>query len=732
MTNDKKEKINQNLDEYKKSATSFFTQLSVGKKIGAILLIMVILAAINVGTVWQATTANEQAAEKVNIAGSNRLWTQRAGFISFMIKDGHPDQEMLRTAINRIDTNLQALDTGGTVGDSNIDPIPSDARDELTTVQNDWEKFKANAETVINEDPYSTEYQQALQYVVNNNNELLKESNDVVVAYTALPNSGEYSDEINIAGRQRMLGQRISKHVLAISTSSLKQGTEARDLLKNQDSEELQMHRSNLEKDINEFDAALRALESGGRHNGVILKRAPPSVQTEISNVKQIWTPFKQHAEVPTTTFRLNPEFWSSLAYIEENVDTFVDENDKLTNALAETSTNRAQSLRLILIGLLGLDIVVFLAGMFIVRRTITTPLTKITEHAEYIAKKDLSVNEVTLAGRGDEIGKLGSAFNDMLRNLKSIVQNLRENTVTVASSAEELAASNEETNSAAEEIASMIQEINDAAQNQAEEASQASVNLNNLAQKASMIASKSQEAEETSSNAKEKAEVGGEAAVEAMNNMQEIERVVNESAHDVEELGQKSQEIGKIVTLITEIAEQTNLLALNAAIEAARAGEQGKGFAVVAEEIRKLAEESTQAAGQIGSLIEEIQNQTGTAVESMTKGTAEVAEGTEVVNEALSALEEITSAVMKTSGKVQDISGAAQEQSSMVSEAVDSIDEISEMSMDTADNTENASAATEQQTASLTQVSESAQELSSIAEELNILVEEFKLEEEE
>lgn len=149
--------------------------------------------------------------------------------------------------------------------------------------------------------------------------------------------------------------------------------------------------------------------------------------------------------------------------------------------------------------------------------------------------------------------------------------------------------------------------------------------------------------------------------------------------------MGERSKEIGQIVDTISGIAGQTNLLALNAAIEAARAGEQGRGFAVVAEEVRKLAEQSQEAAKKIAELIGEIQGDTDKAVIAMNEGTREVKTGAEVVNVAGAAFREIAEMVTQVSGQVKEISAALQQMASgsrQVASSVKKIDELSRASV--------------------------------------------------
>jgi methyl-accepting chemotaxis protein len=165
------------------------------------------------------------------------------------------------------------------------------------------------------------------------------------------------------------------------------------------------------------------------------------------------------------------------------------------------------------------------------------------------------------------------------------------------------------------------------------------------------------------------------------MAQMEEIRKASMESATAIKELDNKSKQIGEIVSLITNIADQTNLLALNAAIEAARAGEHGRGFAVVADEVRKLAEESRDAAKEISRLISQIQHDTGVVVGSVERGNITVASGVEALNETVGAMKEIVQGAIKTAEMVQEIAAAAQEQSASIEQITASVEEITSIS---------------------------------------------------
>ena len=195
-----------------------------------------------------------------------------------------------------------------------------------------------------------------------------------------------------------------------------------------------------------------------------------------------------------------------------------------------------------------------------------------------------------------------------------------------------------------------------------------------------------------------------------------------------VNELANKSEHIGSIVESITQIARQTNLLALNAAIEAARAGEQGRGFAVVAEEVRKLAEQSEDAAKQIATLIRDVQVDTESAVAAMSDGSKQVQVGSAVVNSAGKVFREIETLIAAATGKIHTVSDEARQMAARGGQIVDSVREIEEISKENAMHTQSVSAATQQQTAAMQEVASSSQGLENMVQELNAVVKRFKI----
>jgi methyl-accepting chemotaxis protein len=181
----------------------------------------------------------------------------------------------------------------------------------------------------------------------------------------------------------------------------------------------------------------------------------------------------------------------------------------------------------------------------------------------------------------------------------------------------------------------------------------------------------------------------GGKTVDDVLERMRGIAQSVGESAANIEQLGARSNEIGRIVRVIDEIATQTNLLALNAAIEAARAGEQGRGFAVVAGEVRRLAERTTAATGEIAGVIQSVQSVTADAVRQMRSGTAAVEQGVEVAGKAGDSIQRIIREADNVGTMVAQIASAATQQATATEEVNASMSQISELAAEAADGSQ-------------------------------------------
>lgn len=383
-------------------------------------------------------------------------------------------------------------------------------------------------------------------------------------------------------------------------------------------------------------------------------------------------------------------------------------------------------TLKNLLFALACLSVLVVIGITFFIARQITTPLEKLTAELELVAEGNLTV-QIKAAGK-DEIAALANSFNKMVEKLRGLVTQVHHSAEQMAAASEELTASAHESAQAATQVAGSIADIAQGSgmQLQAVETTASIVEKMSVAsEKAVLQAAK---VSEKSSQATEKAKNSSLSVDKAVTQMQLIEKTVHASANVVANLGSRSKEIGEIVDTISAIAGQTNLLALNAAIEAARAGEQGRGFAVVAEEVRKLAEQSQEAAKQIAFLISEIQGDTAKAVSAMADGTKEVSLGAQVITASGSAFREIEGLITEVSNQVAEITSTMNHLNGETNHILYSVQTIDELSKKASAEAETVSAATEEQSASMQEIASASHNLATIAQTLQEAVNKFKI----
>ena len=355
-----------------------------------------------------------------------------------------------------------------------------------------------------------------------------------------------------------------------------------------------------------------------------------------------------------------------------------------------------------------------------------TRPIRELVAATDLLAAGDLTA-KVSVASR-DELGQLARSFNTMVDNLQNLIRGVMTTADQVAASAQELSATSNEAERAISQIAATITDFAQGAHNQTDEIEVTLRTADQLTDASRDVAEKARSASNLSGEMAGAAKTGGNAAQSAVDKMREIREVTTATGQVVSGLGEKSQQIGQILDVISEIAGQTNLLALNAAIEAARAGEQGRGFAVVAEEVRKLAEQSQEAAQQIALIVREIQAQTEQAIGAMASGNAKVNEGVDVVRTAGEALQNILGKITGSVAVIEAITAAADKQVDGMTAMVKGTEQVAVIARQSSANAQTTAAASEQVTASMEEIAGAANSLASMAGELQQLVSKFRI----
>jgi methyl-accepting chemotaxis protein len=362
-----------------------------------------------------------------------------------------------------------------------------------------------------------------------------------------------------------------------------------------------------------------------------------------------------------------------STALTDAMNDLTVEFEQQMQDALSRHVASDARTKRLMLMLALagfafGLGIAHFTAYSIV--RAIRRMLTMINS----ISSNNLVVDDME-AKTDDEMGKAAVGLNRMKNSLRDVILSIASTAQDVSGSSRELSATAAQAAGSAEDQKQQVEEIATTMQEMAATVREVSRNANAAAQSAESAASSARD--------------GGKIVEDVLERMRGIAKCALDGAANIEHLGARSDEIGRIVGVIDEIADQTNLLALNAAIEAARAGEQGRGFAVVAGEVRRLAERTTVATKEIAAVIEKVQSITADAVRQMRSGTAAVEQGVEVTGKAGDAIQRIIREADKVGTMVAQIASAATQQANATEEVNASMAQISELAAEAADGSQ-------------------------------------------
>ena len=383
---------------------------------------------------------------------------------------------------------------------------------------------------------------------------------------------------------------------------------------------------------------------------------------------------------------------------VSDAIDIVITYQTSIARQQFEQSVKQASVLRIVALVTVGLGVLLAVFIGTIIGRSINRGVAALEKSAAQLAAGDLTVS-VQTNGK-DELSRVGASFNQMARHIAELIGQVNTASILV--------------NQHADGLLQSSSQVAQSSRRQSQRATEAAESVEQFNNAFKEIAATSENIVSAVRTARELSKHGDTVVANVVKGIEKVSKTVNESAEAIADLGQRSNQIGQILSVIKDIADQTNLLALNAAIEAARAGEQGRGFAVVADEVRKLAERTTAATSEISSMVGIIQDDTGRAVTTMHQSNADVQEGVSLANQAGRALQDIAGSVEQVATMIGRIAAATQEQSGASEALTQSVEEIAQVADENSRAIEHAASA--------------SQELVSCSQSLQHIVSQFRL----
>jgi len=570
--------------------------------------------------------------------------------------------DAFQTTKARIDTIVKSLNDGGNGVDAyrnNLNALG--VKSALAKVTEVWTRMSKDANRI------STSQKQILEFSDNAGSfsariPQISARLDEVVRQMA--DSGAPASQINLANRQIVLADRMSRRVTEIRAGGDNAITAA----------------DALSRDSSVFSQVLTGLQKGDTRMG-ISQVTSPTAASAVGAVEKLYVDSQKEMDAilqaSTDLFEVqqaNEQISGDSNVLEEN-----------SSALLKSFDTINQKRLFPNVWIAGISAIIAIFALVGLLRTASAAQRIQLSETKQINQRNQEailrlLDEIGSLGEGDLTvkatvteditGAIADSINFAVDQLRSLVSTINETAVQVAAAAQETQAT--------------AMHLAEAAEHQAQQITSASQQINSIASSIDQVSKNSAESADVASRSVQIAAKGADVVRQTIQGMDNIRDQIQETSKRIKRLGESSQEIGSIVELINDIAEQTNILALNAAIQAASAGEAGRGFAVVADEVQRLAERASNATKRIETPVQTIQSDTNEAVSSMEQTTAEVVSGARLAEDAGLALGEIEKVSNDLADLIQNISTAARQQSTAATNITATMSVIQEITTQT------------------------------------------------
>ncbi|AHC63093.1 chemotaxis protein [Pseudomonas aeruginosa LES431] len=644
------------------NAGNLFAGMRSSSVIAGLFIVLIVSIVLLFANFAYLNTQSNHDKQYIGHAGELRVLSQRIAKNATEAAAGKGEAfKLLKDARNDFEKRWNILVNGDE--STSLPPSPEAVKPQMDVVQQDWDGLRKNADSILASEQTVLSLHQVASTLAETIPQLQVEYEEVV---DILLENGAPADQVAVAQRQSLLAERILGSVNKVLAG-----------------DENSVQADSFGRDASLFGRVLKGMQEGNAAMSI----SKVTNAEAVDRLNEIAELFEFVSGSVDEILETSPDLFQ-VREAANNIfsvsQTLLDKASQLADGFENLAGGRSINLFAgYALGALALASII-LIGLVMVRET----NRRLAETAEKNDRNqaailrlldeiaDLADGDLTVAATVTEdfTGAIADSINYSIDQLRELVETINQTAVQVAA--------------AAQETQSTAMHLAEASEHQAQEIAGASAAINEMAVSIDQVSANASESSAVAERSVAIANKGNEVVHNTITGMDNIREQIQDTSKRIKRLGESSQEIGDIVSLINDIADQTNILALNAAIQASMAGDAGRGFAVVADEVQRLAERSSAATKQIEALVKTIQTDTNEAVISMEQTTSEVVRGARLAQDAGVALEEIEKVSKTLAALIQNISNAARQQASSAGHISNTMNVIQEITSQTSAGT--------------------------------------------